>query len=717
MNEQQAAELISKSLSGELSEQERAALQAYKPTSEEAKTFAHLSALIQKSLTVEAGDSPSDGRSSESRSQDSAEDSWQMVKGVDREGLSEVAKERILRSIRESSRSTPPDESSDYREVAESPTTYFRDPAVSSNEQEAAEQTRHAVSRFTLIRKIGEGGLGTVWLARDEKLRRNVAIKEMKPQAAESSTLWKRFQREAEITGHLEHPNVVPLYISGVNPETGLPFYAMRFLGRQTLLDAIREYHARRAQGADTPVHLHRLLSVFLDICQAIGFAHSRGVVHRDLKPENVALDSFGQVVVLDWGLAKLENDGELSTRLALGGGNGSSDAAHHTLVGDVVGTPLYMAPEQAAGELEAIDQRTDVYGLGAILFSILTGVAPHQNTPQSSSTAGDPRVDHVREILDAIANSETPRPRDLNPDVPSDLESICMRAMAREKYARQASVTELADEVEGWIAGKHAKQARYDALRMSGRDLKSRLCVQVRQFAVTAQFIVELPPIQGLLQHLDADESGYAEWRERLSNILLAVAKTKATLTALSFSQFTQDKRINELVRIERSLHDAANIRGVPQSRLRHGAANTFHKIIMEQFPGEYCIDFDSTTAGSIRLIAGVPVFHSETEEPAGLVLVEAEVENLVRPEIEASEIPDTVYLVDDKNHILFTTRRLPHKEEHVAGDTVPKWPEISRAFSEQDEFIDGDREVYATRLMFPQKLNSLRVVLHADS
>lgn len=681
MNEQIAGELITKSLAGALNADDQHELDEYLQANPESRAFAQWSSVIQQAVVdISQPDSAAD------------DDSIR---------LSELSKERMRRTVREAAASAWL--SSPAALVAETATAYYE-----SNEAEAPEvpeETRQAIARFTLIRKIGAGGLGTVWLARDERLRRNVAIKEMNPQAADSSKLSKRFQREAEITGHLEHPNVVPLYLSGINAQTGLPFYAMRFLGKQTLAEAIQEYHARRHHAADAPIHLHRLLNAFLDVCQAIAYAHSRGVIHRDLKPENVALDNFGQVLVLDWGLAKLETDGELATRLALSGGPESISAAH-SLDGDVLGTPLYMSPEQAAGDMDMLDERTDVYGLGTILFAILTGVAPHENSSKSHSGRA------VKEFLNAIATAETPLPREHNPEVPRELEAICLRAMSKSRFARHGSAEELAKEVESWIAGTHQRQARYDAMRMTGRDLKSRLCVQIRQLAVTAQFMVELPPIQHLLDHVDASREKFAEWRERLSTILLALAKTKNTLTGLSYAQVT-DERLNELVRIERSLQDVSNVRGLPASRLRHGVTNMFHKIVMQQFPGEFCIDLDSTVAGSVRVVAGVPVFDARTEEPFGLVLAEAEIGNLVRPELTDAETGDWIYLIDDQERILFSSRPGDTRSQHIAADAISRWPEISAALEDASEYFEADREYYATRLTFPQNLNSIRIVL----
>ena len=266
---------------------------------------------------------------------------------------------------------------------------------------------RQLESRYSLIRKIGQGGLGDVWLARDERLKRNVAIKEMNRSAIRSEKAWLRFNREAEITGQLEHPNVVPLYQSCTDPATDEPFYAMRFVGKRTLADAIAEYHERCNIGTCDPLILHRLLTAFLDVCQAIAYAHSRGVIHRDLKPGNVALDNFGQVIVLDWGLAKLIDDGELGVQLS--GENQVSDSVlAETMAGEAIGTPLYMAPEQAAGDLNAIDHKTDIYGLGAIMFAILTGYPPHEKSSHSENGHLP-----IEQVLKVIAKNETPSPRD----------------------------------------------------------------------------------------------------------------------------------------------------------------------------------------------------------------------------------------------------------------------------------------------------------------
>ena len=329
-DDQKISKLISKSLRSRLSEKEDAEVKKHLEQSETARDFAELSKMIQGSITL--------GAESELREEES-------------EGLSSDAMERLKSSVslavEEKVRLSQAglinvnSTGTTGGSLVDSPLRSQDDSIRGDGMQEG--DSRHVVSRFRLLRRLGEGGLGNVWLARDERLNRNVAIKEMKASALESPIAWQRFHREAEITGQLEHPNVVPLYHFGEDRQSGEPFYAMRFVGKRTLSDAIVEHHDRVQAGEDGGLGLHRLLSIFLDVCQAIAYAHSRGVIHRDIKPENVALDNFGMVIVLDWGLSKVIEDGELATKMT--SANVHTDTAlTRTLEGDVVGTPLYMA-------------------------------------------------------------------------------------------------------------------------------------------------------------------------------------------------------------------------------------------------------------------------------------------------------------------------------------------------------------------------------------
>src|SRR5262249_31702926 len=222
--------------------------------------------------------------------------------------------------------------------------------------------------RYTLTHLHAQGGLGQVWLALDGDLGRQVALKELRPERVDDPTLRDRFLEEGRITGQLEHPGIIPVYELARRSADGQPFYTMRIIRGRTLSDAIKDYHQKRTNDRAGMLDLVGLLTAFVGVCNAVAYAHSRKVIHRDLKPQNVVLGDFGEVIVLDWGLAKLVDRPEHSEPLpsvALGEG----DARDPTLQGQVLGTPAYMAPEQAEGRLDRVDHRSDIYGLGSILY------------------------------------------------------------------------------------------------------------------------------------------------------------------------------------------------------------------------------------------------------------------------------------------------------------------------------------------------------------
>src|SRR5262245_31299579 len=226
-------------------------------------------------------------------------------------------------------------------------------------------------ARYTLTRLHATGGIGRVWVARDPTLGREVALKELRPERAENPLVWARFLQEAKVTGQLEHPGIVPIYELGWRPQDNQPFYTMRFVRGGTLRAAIQAYHRKRAEGSAGALDLRALLDAFVAVCNAIAYAHARGVIHRDLKPANVVLGDFGEVLVLDWGLAKVLGEPADDTEPELSRPTLGDAPDDLTQAGQVLGTPAYMAPEQAAGRPDQVGRRTDVYGLGAILYEI----------------------------------------------------------------------------------------------------------------------------------------------------------------------------------------------------------------------------------------------------------------------------------------------------------------------------------------------------------
>jgi serine/threonine-protein kinase len=235
----------------------------------------------------------------------------------------------------------------------------------------------NGAGRYQLVGELGRGGMGAVLKGRDTDLGRDVAVKVLLEAHQEKPELVGRFVEEAQVGGQLQHPGVVPVYELGRFPD-GRPFFAMKLVKGQTLSKLLRE----RQSPAD---ELPRFLQIFAQVCQAVGYAHARGVIHRDLKPGNVMVGSFGEVQVMDWGLAKVlrqaaDPDEEAPTqiRTVRSAGSDTPGSGSDTRAGSVLGTPAYMAPEQANGAVDRLDERADVFGLGAILCEILTGQPPY---------------------------------------------------------------------------------------------------------------------------------------------------------------------------------------------------------------------------------------------------------------------------------------------------------------------------------------------------
>jgi serine/threonine-protein kinase len=300
--------------------------------------------------------------------------------------------------------------------------------------------------RFRILRPHARGGLGEVFVAQDRELPREVALKQIQSHHAHDEMSRERFVREAEITGGLEHPGIVPVYGLGTYPD-GRPYYAMRFIRGETLKEAIQRFHEADEASRDLgvrSVELRRLLGHLLEACHAIEYAHSRGVVHRDLKPSNIMVGKYGETLVVDWGLAKAAGKDDLAAR----GGLScepvlqprSGSTSEPTAMGKALGTPAYMSPEQAAGRIDLVGVRSDVYSLGATLYEILTGRAPVQG-------------DSVDELLRRAERGDFPAPRKIKPNVRGSLESICLKALAHEPADRYPTAAALAADLERWLA------------------------------------------------------------------------------------------------------------------------------------------------------------------------------------------------------------------------------------------------------------------------
>lgn len=366
-----------------------------------------------------------------------------------------------------------------------------------------------AEDRYRLLDNFAHGGLGNIWRAEDTAIHRRIAFKELLPKALKNPRIVERFLEEAQITGQLEHPGIVPIYDVGVQ-DNGTPFYAMKLLKGGNMEEAIEALHALPREGTERQLAFTRLLRQFIAVCQAVGFAHDKGVLHRDLKPLNVMLGEFGETLVLDWGLAKVvdvlgqqeiatDSGGQLDhadpnasldegtiaeshatnpnaamtrsgatadamtsagaanvTAAAVGGTHSgrtepgtfvrrqvttnARTAGSHTMMGQIMGTPAYMPPEQAQGLIDELDARTDIYSLGGILYKLLTNRQP---VPR-----GKPQ-----DVLTKVIKGEIARPREIDPSIPPPLEAICRKAMALLQVDRYAKALDLAADVEAWLA------------------------------------------------------------------------------------------------------------------------------------------------------------------------------------------------------------------------------------------------------------------------
>ena len=296
--------------------------------------------------------------------------------------------------------------------------------------------------RYRILRPLAVGGVGSITLAEDSQLHREVALKEIQARIADDPVSRERFIQEAEITGQLEHPGVVPVYSLGMHAD-GRPFYTMRYVQGETFHAAIQRYH--KTGGKRLPsqrkIEFRGLLTRFVAICEVVAYAHARGVIHRDVKPANVLLGNFGETLVVDWGLAKKltpSKDAPAGTSTDLIRTATERDTTK-TVMGQIVGTPAYMSPEQAGGHVDLMGPASDIYSLGATLYELLTGQAPF--------------VTMSADMYLRIQRGEFPSPRQLKPDVPPALDAICRKALALKPADRYATAQELARDIERWLA------------------------------------------------------------------------------------------------------------------------------------------------------------------------------------------------------------------------------------------------------------------------
>lgn len=305
------------------------------------------------------------------------------------------------------------------------------------------ENIQFTIGPYQILQSIGKGGMGEVFLAYDTTCGRRIALKKIRPDLSEHKQLYNRFVREARITSQLIHPAIIPIY--AIHTEETSAYYTMPYVEGSTLKQLLRTARKRERKGEKLD-HLVEsipaLIRIYLSICQAVAYAHSKKVLHRDLKPENIIVGQYGQIVILDWGLAKLIKNGQASDSDSEESQDETSDIHQLTHIGKVVGTVAYMAPERALGQ--AANFQTDIYSLGVILYQLLTLKHPFKR-------------ESLKEFRLNIHKEKLIDPNEIAPyrDVPRSLSRVVMKCLAPQPDQRYHTVDQLVYDLENYIEGR----------------------------------------------------------------------------------------------------------------------------------------------------------------------------------------------------------------------------------------------------------------------
>ncbi|MHC4840417.1 MAG: serine/threonine-protein kinase, partial [Planctomycetota bacterium] len=311
-----------------------------------------------------------------------------------------------------------------------------------------------AKRRYSVVREIARGGMGKVMEVEDNDLRRPVALKVLRKEMLGRKDLVERFLEEAQITGQLEHPNIVPVHEIGVDGRGNL-YFTMKMVEGEELASIIKRL--RKADpGAANAWPITRLIEIFMKICEGIAFAHNRGVIHRDLKPANVMVGRFGEVQIMDWGVAKIIGRKEETADRVIATDR-QDDDANKTMVGSILGTPSYMSPEQARGEVDSMGGESDVFALGVILYELLALCTPW--TAQTSA-----------QVLDQVKHFDPELPSARKPDrkIPPELERLAMKCLEKEPHKRIRDVQDLVDNLRSWQEGRTLAAVEYSLAQLT---------------------------------------------------------------------------------------------------------------------------------------------------------------------------------------------------------------------------------------------------------
>ena len=345
--------------------------------------------------------------------------------------------------------------------------------------------------RYADLGVIGRGGMGEVRRVRDRQLGRLVAMKLLRSELAQRPVTEARFRSEAQVTAQLQHPGIPPVHDAGVLPD-GQRWFTMKEVRGQTLHAALRALHGTVRGGrwgiTSDGLSFRRLVDSFAKVCEAVGYAHSRGVVHRDLKPDNMMLGAHGEVLVLDWGIAKILGQGEAVEAVT---SLRDSDDSLQTRFGAITGTPAYLSPEQAQGDPDALSPASDTYSLGVVLYELLTSVVPYQGE-QPLAVVTRMLMQERRTVREQLAERH-----EVPPPVPDELVELCEAALSHDPAARPPDGTAMADAVRAWLEGARRRE-RAQALVAEavalGPQAASRRVAAAEARAAAAEVLAEVP-------------------------------------------------------------------------------------------------------------------------------------------------------------------------------------------------------------------------------
>ncbi len=409
--------------------------------------------------------------------------------------------------------------------------------------------------RYAVIREIARGGMGKVIEVEDNDLRRSVALKVLRKEMLERRDLVERFLEEAQITGQLEHPNIVPVHEIGVDGRGNL-YFTMKLVEGEDLSSILKRMR-KKDPGAEQAYPLNRMIDIFIKVCEGMAFAHSKGVIHRDLKPANIMVGRFGEVQIMDWGVAKIVGRKEDSAERVVGSDRQDDDASR-TMVGSILGTPSYMSPEQARGEVNSMGQESDVFSLGVILYELLA-----LQTPWNAQTSA--------QVLDQVKNYDPEPPSKKAPDrkIPPELEQLAMKCIEKAANKRLRSAEELIDNLRSWQEGRTLAAVNYSFGQLLAKWVSRNKVAVITTFlvllalgggSVVAYRAAQVAALDRANQSVADGTSLLADARAQIGNRNWDKAETSAGDAAIKFQSALDTLGDDEVA--SKGLVDATNLR-----------------------------------------------------------------------------------------------------------------------------------------------------------